>query len=100
VTGSASFGFARDQWRALRDEFENVRAAAYERAVDDTNGALLNARGRAKGIDAWDLFIGPAVRANAYASDELREHWAKHGRLTFAEYERQSFDRQLWESVA
>jgi len=100
VTRSAVFGFARDTWRALRDEFETVRTAAYERAVDETNGALLNARGRAKGVDAWDLFIGPAARANAYASDELRDHWARHGRLTFAEFERQAFDRQSWEDVA
>ena len=100
MTRSAAFGFARDTWRAIRDEFETVRAAAYERAVEDTNGALLNERGRSKGIDAWDLFIGPAIRAHAYASEELRDHWARHGRLTFAEYERQTFDRQSWEDIA
>jgi hypothetical protein len=98
--GSAVWGFAHDQWRATRYEFETVRAAAYEHAVDETNGALLNDRGRAKGIDAYHLFIGPEARANAYASEALRDHWARYPRLTFAEFERQTFDAESWEDAS
>lgn len=89
MTGSVTFGIAVATWHALRAEFENVRQAAYDRAVNDTNGALLNERGREKGIDAYDLFIGNETRARAYASPELLEHWDRYPRLTFAAYERQ-----------
>jgi len=89
MSGSPTFAVAVATWHALRAEFENVRQAAYTRAVDATNGALLNERGRAKGIDAYELFIGNETRARAYASPELIEHWDRHPRLTFAAYERQ-----------
>lgn len=85
--GSELFRVALDQWRVTRDEFEDYRLAAYERAIRETNGAMLNARGKRAGIDSYDLFIGPDVRARAYASEELIEHWAKHPRPVFARFE-------------
>lgn len=78
-------GFAA--YRAARDEFDAVLTLAYDRAEAATNGALLNSRGRAKGVDPESLFLGPAVRAYAYASPELVEHWESHPRVTFAEFE-------------
>lgn len=78
-------GFAA--YRAARDAYDAVLTLAYDRAESATNGALLNARGRAKGIDPASLFLGPAVHAYAYASPELVEHWEKHPRVTFAEFE-------------
>lgn len=85
---------ALDQWRTLRLEFEDVRAAAYDRAVDATNGHLLNRRGRDAGIDAYDLFIGSDVKAYAYASDELKDHWTNYPRMSFAAYERQRYEQE------
>lgn len=74
-------------WRECRAEFELELYARYVRAEAETHGALLNARGRARGIDPISLMFGPAARAHAYASDELVEHWASHPRLTFAAFE-------------
>jgi hypothetical protein len=83
-----SEGFA--DWREAREAYDAVLLSAYARAEEATNGALLNARGRAAaGVTAISLFMGPAVRAYAYASPELVEHWEKYPRMTFADFERQ-----------
>ncbi|WP_424448868.1 hypothetical protein [Microbacterium arborescens] len=82
-------GSAFADWREVREEYEEVRLAAYMLAEEATNGALLNARGRAAGIDPGSLFMGNERRARAYASPELLEHWEKHPRVTYADYERQ-----------
>lgn len=86
---SLAFKIAVEQYHAVRDEYEVVLIAAYERAVNETNGAMVNRRGEAKGISDWDLFTHNALFAQAYASEELIEHWAKYPRPTFAAYERQ-----------
>lgn len=74
-------------WRECRAEYDLLLYAAFERAEKATRGAMLNARGRAKGVDPFSLLMGPQARARAYASEELLEHWAKHPRVTFAEFE-------------
>ncbi|MCZ4324770.1 hypothetical protein [Brachybacterium paraconglomeratum] len=74
-------------WRAMRDEFELYREAAYTRAVADCRGVLLTPAAVAAGISAYSLFIGPEARALRWASEELREWWAEHGRPTVAEFE-------------
>jgi hypothetical protein len=89
---SPTFMVAAATWRQLRAEFEVQRENAYARAEEACNGALLNARGRATDVDPYSLFIGNESRALAYASEELVEHWQKHPRMTFAEFERQYFD--------
>lgn len=84
---SLRFERALSEWRECREAFEIAREAAYEIAERETNGALLNDRGRAAGIDPYSLFIGPDVRARAYASEELLEHWERRRRVTFAAFE-------------
>lgn len=76
-------------WRECRAEYDETLYAQYVAAEEATNGAMLNARGREKGIDAFTLFMGPEVRALAYASEELVEHWEQHPRVTYAKFERQ-----------
>jgi len=78
--------FAED--RELREEFALVRLAAYEEAEKATRGAMVNRKGRRKGIDPFRLFTGNTTYARCYASEELLEHWRTHPRPTFAEYER------------
>lgn len=56
--------------------------AAYVRAEDDTNGHMLSKAGQARGIDPKTLWTGNERTARKYASEELNEHWDKHGRLT------------------
>lgn len=88
---SLIFQAAAAEWRRVRDEYELHLEAQYAQALEECNGVLLNARGKAAGIDSFSLFRGPGRRAAAYASDELMEFWQRHTRLTFAEFERASF---------
>lgn len=74
--------------RTLAQEFQLYREHAYRTAETETNGVLLNARGKAAGIDPYSLFHGPAQRAYAYASEELIEHWTIYPRPVFEEFER------------
>jgi len=82
-------GEAFDAWRECRAEYDDTLYALYEAAEEATKGAMLNARGRAKGIDPFSLFMGTETRALAYASEELVEHWESHPRVTFAMFEKQ-----------
>lgn len=83
-----------------RAEFEDYRLMAYERASEACRGALLNERGRRAGIDSYSLFMGTEARAMAYASDELKEHWASNRRPTFAWFEREHLDQWTWTHAA
>jgi hypothetical protein len=80
------------QWRVIRAEYEDYLEAAYALAAEETRGALLNRRGMAAGIESRSLFMGNRARAYAYASPELIEHWDKHPRVPFVEYEAQRTD--------
>lgn len=87
-------------WRECRAEYDETLYAQFEAAEEATWGALLNARGRARGIDPFSLFMGPEVRALAYASEELVEHWAAHPRITFAQFEKQWQAQREAEQIA
>lgn len=82
-------GDAFNAWRECRAEYDDTLYAQYEAAEEATRGAMLNARGRQKGIDPFTLFMGNERRALAYASEELVEHWASHPRVTFEMFEKQ-----------
>lgn len=75
--------------RECRAEFDLVLWSRYEAAAEACRDRLRNARAERAGIDPVSLFLGPAIRAYAYASPELIEHWEAHPRLTFAEFEAQ-----------
>jgi hypothetical protein len=81
-------------WRECRAEFELHRENAYRNAETDTNGVLLNDRGKRAGIDPYSLFIGPEIRALAYASEELIEHWARYPRPVFERFERNWLEKE------
>lgn len=89
MTRSPIFADAIARYHEMRADFELLLESAYERAETECNGKLLNDRGRKAGIDAYSLFYGPKVRALAYASPELVEHWARYPRTTVADFERQ-----------
>ncbi|MEU7891702.1 phage minor capsid protein [Nonomuraea sp. NPDC049152] len=67
---------------------------AYNRAEAATNGFMLNAEGRAAGINERSLFSGPASRARKYASEELLRWWADNPRLTLTEFRAQMLGRE------
>jgi hypothetical protein len=76
-------------WADCRSEFENYRLSEYARAAEACRGRLLNRRGMRANIEALSLFMGNEIRAHAYASEELLEHWRRHPRPTYERFERQ-----------
>jgi hypothetical protein len=68
---------------ALREAYAEWNAARYEQAERACRGHMVNRAGRDAGISARDLFAGPARVARKYASRELLEWWAEHGRQSF-----------------
>ncbi|WP_410652108.1 phage minor capsid protein [Amycolatopsis sp. cmx-4-54] len=69
-----------------RAAFRDVVYDQYLAAEDETRGHMLNAAGTAAGIDPLSLFTGNAARARKYASDELKQWWDNHGRITYDAY--------------
>jgi hypothetical protein len=92
---SPIFQRAAQEWAAMRSEYGDYLEAHIAAAYDATNGALLNARGRAAGVNEARLFTAGGAFAAAYASEELREFWATWPRLTVAEFER-AWTERLW----
>lgn len=92
---SPIFASAVESYHSARAEFGILMEAAYAQAEEDCRGALINARGRRAGVDAFSLFMGAWSRAKAYASPELIEWWATHPRITWTEFERQYTEREI-----
>src|SRR5690606_27919701 len=76
--------------RRLYDEWLETQFIAAERY---TRGVLVNAAGRAAGIDGRSLLSGPQSRADKYASEELRTWWEQHPRVTLVEFRAQMLGR-------
>ncbi|MDF2805446.1 MAG: hypothetical protein K0S43_392 [Cellulosimicrobium sp.] len=96
---SAIFDAAVEQYHRVRAEFELYREQQYAAAVEACNTVLLNREGRAAGIDEFALFKGRRDHAERWASEELVGWWREHGRMTFADFERQYLER-MWGEVA
>lgn len=79
--------------QVCREEYDAHLSTAYVMAETDCRGQLLSREGLAKGIDPRTLFTGPASRVRAYASEELRTWFGRHGRITYAEWKYQWFGR-------
>ncbi len=77
---------ARSFDQATARAFTDHARELYRQAEDATNGYLLNRDGRARGIDPASLFTGSDSRARRYASDELRQWWDEHGRITLDDW--------------
>ncbi len=76
----------RSRQAARREEHRDEVHRQWLAAENATNGYMLNKAGLAANIDERSLFTGPASRVNRYASPELREWFAAHGRPTAASY--------------
>lgn len=79
----------------VREEYTYALEAKYLEAEEVCNGAMLNRRGIAAGVDPYTLFSGTARRAKAYGSDELLAYFREHGRLTYGSFR---YARLGWES--
>lgn len=93
--GSPIFERASREWAEMHSEFERYVEASYNKALEATGGVLVNAAGKAKHIDGYDLFTGPAIRAYRYASEELTNFWAQNPRLSMNDFEQQWVDGNL-----
>jgi hypothetical protein len=88
----------RRQAREMYDEYVYMQ---FLKAEHDCNGYLLSKRGKAAGWSPQRLFSGPARIAYPNASDELKEWWGIHGRLTQAEFVEQATGQpQRWATGA
>lgn len=85
---SAIMDAAFETYRMMRADFELYRHARFLRAHTELCGELLNIAGGAD-IDPVTLFMGPWSRVDLYASEELKDRFAQHGRLTVDEFETQ-----------
>ncbi len=73
--------------------YQGWQEAQWLAAQASTNGYLLNAEGRAAGIDPRSLFEGSWDRAQRYASEELRNWWTQHGWMNITEFRAQMLGR-------
>lgn len=76
---------ARQRRFARSLERQEAIETAWQAAERETRGNMLNAKGRARGIDERSLFTGSEDRAMRYASDELKAHWERNPRPTRAQ---------------
>lgn len=81
--------YAKMHRDAIRAEWAEGAFALYLQAEAETRGNMLSRKGEAAGIDPWSLFSGPERRVACYASEELRNFFLDHPRVTLAEYTRQ-----------
>ena len=96
---SPVFVFAAAQWSRMDAEFQILRQAEYDTAVEETSGYLVNARGVAAGWDSWRVFTGSPNIVAAYASEELRDHLAAYPRVRRVDFERSWLETWLGESA-
>ncbi|MEV4966663.1 phage minor capsid protein [Streptomyces sp. NPDC024062] len=87
--------------RQARDLYDEYVYTQYLKAEEDCRGYLLNKAYETQAVAPESLFRGPARIAYARASDELKEWWATHGRLTQAEFITQATGQtQRWATGA
>ena len=77
------------RWAAVNAAWQDWSNAQISAAEHECRGHLLNKAGKAAGVNVWSLWSGPASRAMRYASEELREFWQKHPRLTVSDFRAQ-----------
>ena len=69
-----------------RLEQADAAEASYVAAENATRGNMVNAKGRARAINARTLITGREADFRRYASDELAEYYATHHRPTAASF--------------
>lgn len=86
---------AETKHQQIRTEYEVYVHSRYLAAEDECRGVMVNAEGRARGIDPLTLFSGNATRASRWASPELKNYWRKNGRMTLARFRHETYG---WDS--
>lgn len=79
---------------AVRQQYDHHIHLSYVAAETAVRGHLLNAAGKAAGVDPLSLFSGPTARARKYASEDLLRWWHDNGsRQTFQQFRAQVLRR-------
>jgi len=94
---STIFENAARQWHEMRSDFLGHVDNEYDKALEACSGVLVNKEGRALHVDGFTLFTGTQRRADKYASEELKEYWETHPRLSLEDYELLWLSGQLQE---
>lgn len=84
---STIFERAAQQWHTMRSDFLSHVDNEYDKALEVCCGVLVNRAGVELNVDGYCLFTGTQRRADKYASEELKEYWEKHPRLSLEDYE-------------
>lgn len=94
---SAIYNFAARLSAECSEAYDLYLAAHFERAEIATNGRMLTKRAMAKQVHASELFqgTGRALKALAYASDELREFWEHEPLISRQHFEADWLDSQI-----
>jgi hypothetical protein len=80
--GYSGKGFDELTRKAFRDEVYQ----RYLAAEGATRGHMLTAEAQRAGVNPHTLFSGNEATARKYASDELKEWWDNHGRVTYDQW--------------
>lgn len=96
---SAIYNFAARLAHECSAAYADYLAGHYDRAEVATNGRMLTKRAMAKGVRSRELFEGNgrALKALAYASDELREFWESEPLISRQRFEADWLDSQIGE---
>lgn len=84
VDASRRPGETRDQ--TVRRLYADHVRIQYLAAEQHTRGHMLSSIARSRGVDPQTLFSGPSRRAYGWASDDLKEFWEQHPRMTYVEF--------------
>ncbi|WP_222936404.1 phage minor capsid protein [Streptomonospora sp. PA3] len=69
-----------------REQYRLYIERRYVEAETELRGVMVNAAGERAGINYMSLFSGPRSRVEKYASEELKNWFDQHGRMTFSEF--------------
>jgi hypothetical protein len=82
---------AGDRRRRATSDYQDEVYRQWLGAENGIQGSvMLNKAGQRAGISERSLFTGPQSRVNRYASDELKEWFESHPRMTRAEWDKRS----------
>lgn len=92
----------RAKAKRARESEEHYLAVhqSFLNAESTTRGHMLSPAGKAARVDPISLFTGPSSRVTKYASEELRDFFDTHGRMTVGEYRRHlAGEREAYEAA-
>lgn len=88
---------SRDKQKAARQVYDELVESQFQRAEEDTNGNLLNKRGRREGASPRDLFRS-RDKLRRFGSEELKRWFGAHTGNKHQTFEQFAADELGWET--